>query len=204
MQNLFSPAVRLAGKTDALKNFKRLLAGIALSGLLVACGGTATQSVTSTRTAATSSATTAISNTTGTTTTNTTTQTGATASTGAQKFNLNTVTAEQILTIPNAGSRMVREFQEYKPYTSILQFRKAIGKYVDATQVAEYEKYLYVPINPNEADAATLQQLPGVDETIANQLIASRPYASTDAFLKALATHVTADQAASASTYLER
>ncbi len=52
---------------------------------------------------------------------------------------------ELLATIPNFGDRMVREFGEYRPYVSIQQFRKEIGKYVDAAQVAEYEKYVYVP-----------------------------------------------------------
>jgi len=59
------------------------------------------------------------------------------------------------------GNRMVREFLEYRPYISIQQFRREIGKYVEEAQVAEYEQYVYVPVNVNESDAATLQQLPG-------------------------------------------
>ena len=145
----------------------------------------------------------AMSETTATTATSATTTTGAMAAASPAKFNLNTVTAEEILTIPNTGNRMVREFEEYRPYVSIQQFRKEIGKYVDQTQVAEYEKYVYVPVNPNEADVETLQQLPGVDATVAAALIASRPYASNEAFLTALATHVSAEQAASAGAYLE-
>jgi len=43
---------------------------------------------------------------------------------------LNTATDEDILTIPGAGSRMVREFKEYRPWTSKGQFDKEIGKYV--------------------------------------------------------------------------
>jgi len=62
-----------------------------------------------------------------------------------------------------------REFQEYRPYASIQQFRREIGKYVDAAQVADYEKYVFVPIGPNEADEATLLDLPGVDAAIAEQ-----------------------------------
>ncbi|HUS15092.1 MAG TPA: hypothetical protein VM536_08765, partial [Chloroflexia bacterium] len=73
-----------------------------------------------------------------------------------RKLNLNTVTADQLLAaIPGFSARMTREFAEYKPYASILQFRREIGKYVNADQVAEYEKYVYVPIDPNESDAAT-------------------------------------------------
>jgi DNA uptake protein ComE-like DNA-binding protein len=115
------------------------------------------------------------------------------------KLNLNTVTEDELLnTIPGFGSRMVREFLEYRPYTSIQQFRKEIGKYVDSSVVSEYEKYVYVPINVNEADAATLQQISGVDATIAQNLIAARPYADNTAFLaklKELAASVDTTQA---------
>ena len=119
------------------------------------------------------------------------------------KINLNTATAEQILTVPNAGNRMVREFQEYRPYASIAEFRKAIGKYVDAAQISDYEKYVYVPVSPNNADAATLQQLPGVDQARAEQLIAARPYADKSAFLKKLGELTSADQATSATAMVE-
>ncbi len=112
------------------------------------------------------------------------------------KINLNAGTAEQFLTVPNVGNRMVREFQEYRPYASIQQFRREIGKYVDAAQVADYEKYVFVPIAPNEADEATLLQLPGVDAAIAGQLIAARPYATRDSFVVKLTELVGAEQAA--------
>lgn len=97
---------------------------------------------------------------------------------------------------------MAREFLEYRPYVSIQQFRREIGKYVDDAVVAEYEKYVYVPVDVNQSDAATLQQLPGVDATIAGQLIAGRPYDSPGAFLAKLAGFVTAAQVAEAQGYL--
>lgn len=125
------------------------------------------------------------------------------ASQAATKLNLNTASDDEFKTIPNVGDRMVREFKEYRPYTSIQQFRKEIGKYVDATQVADYEKYVFVPVNPNEADADTLQQLPGVDAAIAEQLIAGRPYAAPADFLKKLGELVTPDQLATAQGYVE-
>jgi radical SAM superfamily enzyme with C-terminal helix-hairpin-helix motif len=117
---------------------------------------------------------------------------------------LNTVTGDELLaTIPGFGNRMVREFQEYRPYISIQQFRQQIGKYVDDAQVAEYEKYVYVPITVNDSDSATLQQISGLDAAEAETLIAGRPYASTDAFLTKLSTFVTADELETAKSYLE-
>jgi DNA uptake protein ComE-like DNA-binding protein len=118
------------------------------------------------------------------------------------KFNLDTVRAEEILTIPGAGDRMVREFEEYRPYTSVTQFREEIGKYVDADVVAGYERYLFVPVDPNSADAGTLMQLPGLDEEWANALIDQRPFAANDDFLAALGSIVSAEQAAVAPGYL--
>ena len=105
--------------------------------------------------------------------------------------------------MPNAGNRMVREFQEYRPYSSITEFRKQIGKYVDAAQVSDYEKYVYVPVSPNNADAATLQQLPGVDQAKADQLIAARPFADKAVFIKKLTELTSAEQTNAAGGMVE-
>lgn len=117
-------------------------------------------------------------------------------------WNLNTATGDDFLTIPNMSSRMVREFEEYRPYVSILQFRREIGKYVDDATVAGYEQYVYVPVDYNASDAATLMQIPGVDEAAANALIAGRPYDSRDAFLSALAEQAPGVDVHYAANYL--
>lgn len=57
---------------------------------------------------------------------------------------LNTASDEDILSIPGLGRRMLREFKEYRPYDSIEKFRKEIGKYVDAKEVARLERYVVV------------------------------------------------------------
>ena len=119
------------------------------------------------------------------------------------KLNLNTATpAELLATIPGFGTRMVHEFEEYRPYKSIQQFRREIGKYVNPEQVAEYEKYVYVPISENDSDTHTLQQIPGLDAAEAEKLIAGRPYATRDAFLAKLTEYVSATELEIAKTYL--
>ena len=37
---------------------------------------------------------------------------------------------------------MAHEFQEYRPYKSMQQFRREIGKYVDAEEIARLEMYV--------------------------------------------------------------
>lgn len=59
-------------------------------------------------------------------------------------IDLNTATGEEILLIPGIGPRMRHEFEEYRPYTSMDQFRREIGKYVDKNEVARLERYVTI------------------------------------------------------------
>ena len=61
-------------------------------------------------------------------------------------INLNTATDEEILLIPGVGNRMLRVFKEYRPYTALAQFHREIGKYVDNTELARLEQYVFVPM----------------------------------------------------------
>jgi DNA uptake protein ComE-like DNA-binding protein len=60
------------------------------------------------------------------------------------RIDLNTASDEAILSIPGVGSRMLHEFDEYRPYTAIEQFRREIGKYVDDNEVARLERYVEI------------------------------------------------------------
>ncbi|HEX6058079.1 MAG TPA: hypothetical protein VFZ11_03590 [Gemmatimonadaceae bacterium] len=59
-------------------------------------------------------------------------------------LDLNTATGDEILLIPGVGARMRHEFEEYRPYRSIGQFRREIGKYVDEAEVARLERYVAI------------------------------------------------------------
>lgn len=119
--------------------------------------------------------------------------------------NLNTATAEQLAAgVPGLGPKMVHEFEEYRPYASILQFRKEMGKYVDAATIASYEQHVFVPIDVNQSDAATLQQIAGLDEAEANTLIERRPYSDYAAFWAVAQGMLTPEQQASANGMLQR
>ncbi len=57
-------------------------------------------------------------------------------------INLNAASREDILLIPGLGLRMAHEFEEYRPYSSMEQFRREMAKYVDDDEVARLEKYV--------------------------------------------------------------
>lgn len=59
-------------------------------------------------------------------------------------LDLNSASADEIMLIPGVGSRMRHEFEEYRPYRSIAQFRREIGKYVDDAEVARLERYVTI------------------------------------------------------------
>lgn len=58
--------------------------------------------------------------------------------------NLNTATDADILSIPGAGQRMLREFKEYRPWKSKAQFDKEIGKYVGAKETDRLWRYVVI------------------------------------------------------------
>ena len=60
------------------------------------------------------------------------------------RIDLNAASEEAILSIPGVGARMQREFEEYRPYTSMAQFRREIGKYVDEDEVERLARYVEI------------------------------------------------------------
>ena len=118
------------------------------------------------------------------------------------RVNLNTANRAELEAIPGITPKLVHEFEEYRPYVSIRQFRKEIGKYIPEDQVASFEPHVYVPIDANGSDAATLMQIEGLDEAAAEALVAARPFEDASAFHAALAEHVPAPAAEQAMTTL--
>jgi DNA uptake protein ComE-like DNA-binding protein len=105
-------------------------------------------------------------------------------------LDLNTATREQILLIPNAGPRMVREFQEYRPYKALAQFDREIGKYVDGTELARLAQYVFVPIDLNTASDADIQTIPGVGARMLREFKEYRPYKAMEQFRREIGKYV--------------
>ena len=60
-------------------------------------------------------------------------------------IDLNKASKDEMKLIPGVGDRMAHEFEEYRPWTSVDQFRREIGKYVDKAEVARLEQYVSIP-----------------------------------------------------------
>lgn len=105
-------------------------------------------------------------------------------------LNLNTTAEEDFKMVPGVGDRMAHEFEEYRPYTSIKQFRKEIGKYVDEDEVDRYENYVFVPVELNTASEEDIKALPGVGSRMAHEFEEYRPYTSMLQFRKEIGKYV--------------
>jgi DNA uptake protein ComE-like DNA-binding protein len=101
-------------------------------------------------------------------------------------INLNTATPEEILLVPGAGRRMVREFAEYRPWKTWAQFDKEIGKYVGPDATAKLAQYAFIPMNANTAGDADLMTVPGANQAWVDKVKKARPYKSAADVEKAL------------------
>jgi DNA uptake protein ComE-like DNA-binding protein len=110
--------------------------------------------------------------------------------------NLNTGTKEEILLIPGAGARMVREFAEYRPWKSWAQFDKEIGKYVGQAETDRLKQYVFIPINLNTASDEDILSIPGAGTRMVREFKEYRPWKTKEQFDKEIGKYVGAKETA--------
>jgi DNA uptake protein ComE-like DNA-binding protein len=118
------------------------------------------------------------------------------------QINLNTAANEEILLIPGVGSRMLREFREYRPYKAIGQFRKEIGKYVDQKEVERLEQYVFVPVSLNGASDEDILSIPGAGKRMLREFKEYRPYSNIEQFRKEIGKYVDKKEVARLERYV--
>ena len=117
-------------------------------------------------------------------------------------INLNTAPRDEILLIPGVGARIAHEFEEYRPYKVLAQFRKEIGKYVDDKEVARLEQYVFVPINLNTATDADILSIPGLGNRLLHEFKEYRPYKTMEQFRREIGKYVSKQEVARLERYV--
>jgi predicted DNA-binding helix-hairpin-helix protein len=97
-------------------------------------------------------------------------------------INLNAATREEIMLVPGMGNRMMQEFLEYRPYAGLPVFRRGMGKYVNAEEVARFEQYVFVPIDLNTASDNDILSIPGMGPWLLPEFKEYRPYPNIEKF----------------------
>jgi len=117
-------------------------------------------------------------------------------------INLNKATNEELLLVPGAGRRMAHEFEEYRPYKALAQFRREIGKYVDDAEVARLEQYVFVPIDLNSASDEDILSIPGVGRRMLREFREYRPYTNIEQFRREIGKYVEEKEVARLERYV--
>ncbi len=117
-------------------------------------------------------------------------------------INLNSASAEEILMIPGVGPRMRHEFEEYRPYRALAQFRREIGKYVDDDELARLEQYVFVPIDLNTASDEDILSIPGLGPRMLREFKEYRPYVSMEQFRREIGKYVSEREVARFERYV--
>ena len=117
-------------------------------------------------------------------------------------INLNTASEEEILLVPGVGDRMAHEFEEYRPYRALAQFRREIGKYVDDDEVARLEQYVFVPIDLNTASDEDILSIPGVGDRMLHEFKEYRPYQNIEQFRREIGKYVDETEVARLERYV--
>ncbi len=117
-------------------------------------------------------------------------------------INLNTASREEILLVPGVGARMAHEFEEYRPYQALAQFRREIGKYVDDDEVARMEQYVFVPIKLNSATDEYILTIPGLGRRMLHEFKEYRPYRNIQQFRREIGKYVDDDEVARLERYV--
>ena len=110
--------------------------------------------------------------------------------------NLNTGTPEEILLIPGAGKRMVREFAEYRPWKTWAQFDKEISKYVGQPETDRLKQYVFIPVNLNTATDEDILSIPGAGARMVREFKEYRPWKTKEQFDKEISKYVGAKETA--------
>ena len=118
------------------------------------------------------------------------------------QINLNTATNEEIQLIPRMGPRMLREFLEYRPYKSLAVFHREIDKYVDDSELARLEQYVFVPIDLNTASDADILTIPGVGTRMLKEFKEYRPYKAMEQFRREMGKYVSKEEVARMERYV--
>jgi len=117
-------------------------------------------------------------------------------------INLNDVSDDELMLVPGINGKMAHEFEEYRPYNSIEQFRREIGKYVDEEEVARYAQYVFVPMDLNSASSDSFASIPGMSSKMVHEFEEYRPYSSMEQFRREMGKYVDENEVARLERYV--
>jgi DNA uptake protein ComE-like DNA-binding protein len=105
-------------------------------------------------------------------------------------LNLNTATAPEILLVPRIARSMTREFDEYRPWRTMEQFDREIGKYVGAAETNRLKGYVFIPMNLNTGTDDQFKTIPNLPGNMLREFKEYRPWKTKEQFDREISKYV--------------
>ncbi len=103
-----------------------------------------------------------------------------------ERVDLNSATAEELMTLPGIGEAGARKIIESRPHKSVADLGAAgiPGPTIDKIKGLVEAKALPAAVDVNHDDIKELETLPGVGPGLAKEIVAGRPYKDIEALAK--------------------
>lgn len=105
-------------------------------------------------------------------------------------LNLNTTTNEEILLVPKIARRMTIEFAEYRPWKTVDQFDRQIGKYVGQAETDRLKQYVFIPLKLNTATDEQFLTIPNMAQRMLIEFKEYRPWKTKEQFEREISKYV--------------
>jgi DNA uptake protein ComE-like DNA-binding protein len=105
-------------------------------------------------------------------------------------LNLNTATSPEILLVPKIARRMTIEFAEYRPWKTMAQFDKEIGKYVGQPETDRLKQYVFIPLDLNTATDEQFLTIPNMARRMLVEFKEYRPWKTREQFDREIGKYV--------------
>jgi DNA uptake protein ComE-like DNA-binding protein len=117
-------------------------------------------------------------------------------------MDLNSASREELQLMPGMTNRWMREFNEYRPYEDLAEFRREMSKYTDSEGVAELEQYVFVPMDLNSASDEDFMTIPGMTSRWLREFNEYAPYEDMAEFHREMGKYADEDEVGRLARYV--
>jgi DNA uptake protein ComE-like DNA-binding protein len=117
----------------------------------------------------------------------------------------NTIGEADLAKLPGMTPASAKAVVAKRPFLSVAAlavFHREIDKYVDDTELARLEQYVFVPIDLNTASDADILTIPGMGQRMLREFKEYRPYDGIERFRREIGKYVSKEEVARLERYV--
>lgn len=119
------------------------------------------------------------------------------------RVDLDRATEEELLLVPGAGPRIVREIRSHRPWRNWDAFEIELSQSVDQDELARLRRYCFLPVDANNGSERELREVPRISDRAHTQILALRPFPDRDDFVERMRHHAGEKEVLRIARYLD-